>query len=346
MSPDARHQVEREELRVALERALTQHFGTRRSVKRLCRRVSAYSSSCAIENLEVELDRGQKLRLVFKNLSPASVLAGAKQVRPDFLYEPLREIATYENILPPQRLGTAICYGSVNSAEPERYWLFLERVTGPLLWQLGRLESWEQAARWLARLHSAFDFAKLPGRNEHFAHLVRHDKEFYHVWLSRAEEVLRHRHARTSPATCRNFRRLAGRYDRLVARLMHLPQTFIHGEFYPSNILVGSAKGRQRICPVDWELAGIASGLIDLAALTAGGWTSEERARMIAAYRHALEPGKNWPPSLPELVEAVECCQLHWCVQWLGWAPDWSPPEPHARNWLREAFRLADKLGL
>jgi len=32
-------------------------------------------------------------------------------------------------------------------------------------------------------------------------------------------------------------------------------------------------------------------------------------------------------------------------MQWLGWSPDWSPPPEHRRNWLREALRLAEKLG-
>jgi thiamine kinase-like enzyme len=45
-----------------------------------------------------------------------------------------------------------------------------------------------------------------------------------------------------------------------------------------------------RVCPVDWEMAAVGPGLIDLAALTAGWWTAhdsravtEEAARQIAA---------------------------------------------------------------
>ena len=67
---------------------------------------------------------------------------------------------------------------------------------------------------------------------------------------------------------------------------------------------------------------------------------------MVAAYREACEPVKNWPPSLAELMEAVSWCQLHLAVQWLGWAAEWSPPEPQAQDWLREALRLAERLGL
>ena len=54
-------------------------------------------------------------------------------------------------------------------------------------------------------------------------------------------------------------------------RLLALPVGFIHGELYPSNVLVGERTGR--ICAVDWEMAGIGPLLLDLAALTSGAWT-------------------------------------------------------------------------
>jgi thiamine kinase-like enzyme len=365
MISNGRCQVERGELAAALEQVLTRHFGARRRLRWLRRRLSVYSSSCTIENLEVELDSGQKLRLIFKDLSPTTLLAGAQQVRPDFLYQPQREITTYEAVLRDRGLGTATCYGSVHAAATERHWLFLERVTGPMLWQVGRLEAWEQAGRWLARLHSEFANAgvsskctdypyrhstqegdRIPPNGKRFAHLLQHDEAFFRIWVDRAEAFLRHRHTKTSVKTRRKFRHLADRYDRLVGRLMELPRTLVHGEFYPSNIIVGRTENGHRICPVDWELAGIAPSLIDLAALTAGNWAADEQERMIAAYRDALEPTNHWPPPLPELIEAVECCRLHWAVRWLGWASDWSPPEQHARNWLREALYLSEKLRL
>src|SRR5438046_2445835 len=127
--------VPRDELQQALEQVMSEHFKTPRRLKLLRRRLSAYSSSCTIENLEVTLDRGQKLSLVLKDLSPVSRLAAARKVRPPFLYEPRRELETYRKILRPGEHGTAICYGAIESVERQRYWLFLERVKGPLLWQ-------------------------------------------------------------------------------------------------------------------------------------------------------------------------------------------------------------------
>src|ERR1043165_9521466 len=97
-------------IRDALEQLLPKHFGKRCRVKNLRRRRSAYSSSAAIENLEVESDRGRHLRLVLKDLSPASRLSTAQEIRPHFPYDPSREIEAYQRFLDP-KFGTAICYG-------------------------------------------------------------------------------------------------------------------------------------------------------------------------------------------------------------------------------------------
>jgi hypothetical protein len=343
---EIRNRIHPEELNAALEQVLREHFGARRRIKRWRRRLSVYSSSYTIENLELELNSGKQLRLVLKDLSPASLLSTAQRVRPHFLYDPLREIETYRITLDPIRHGTAVCYGAVVSNELERYWLFLERVPGPLLWQKGRIESWEMAARWLAGLHEGFATAVDSQDAGRVMHLKRYDGRFFGMWLTRAEEFLRHKNALGGPETWRRFGRLADRYDRVIEALGNLPTTFIHGEFYPSNVILREAGDGRPICPVDWELAAVAPGLIDLAALTSGDWSPEHRLAMVAAYRERLSPSKGWPPSMAEMTEALDLCRLHLSIQLLGWASEWSPPKRHARNWLHEAFRLADKLGL
>lgn len=328
------HRIHTDELRAALEDVLA------RRVKSLHRRLSNYSSSYTIENLDVELARGQRLRLVLKDLSPASLLDTAQKIRPRFLYNPQREISTYQKVLNRARLGTAFCHGAMNAPVLERHWLFLERVDGLLLWQAGNLEKWDDAARWLAMLHRKFPGARGLSRARQ---LLRYDEQFFAVWLTRADEFLGLQRGHQSPAARRRFARLASRYDRVVKRLTSLPVAFIHGEFYPSNVILRhGANGVRQVCPVDWEVAGIGPGLLDLAALTAGAWNDAEKRRFLAAYRESA-PTRD---SLDDLVEGVEFCQLHLAMQLLGWATDWSPPEKHAQNWLATALRLADKLGL
>ncbi|MFM2295465.1 MAG: hypothetical protein RLZZ350_1878, partial [Verrucomicrobiota bacterium] len=169
---------------------------------------------------------------------------------------------------------------------------------------------------------------------------LRYDEKFFGVWIGRAEKFLKQRRA----AELKKFAKLAKNYDRVVSRLAALPTTFIHGEFYASNVIVRDDTSAQRICAIDWEVAGIGPGALDLAALTAGEWSDAEKRRFVTAYREGLSSRR--APSVEELVEAVELCQLHLSVQMLGWAEDWSPPEQHAQNWLREALRLGTKHGL
>ena len=76
--------------------------------------------------------------------------------------------------------------------------------------------------------------------------------------------------------------RIARGYAPVVARLAAMPRTVIHGEFYPCNILIRGTGPRARVCPVDWELAAVGPGLIDLAALMTG-W--DDRAQRALAAR-------------------------------------------------------------
>ena len=345
MDPAIVPRVSAEELRDGLQQVLSRYYGSMRRIRKLRRRRSNYASSCAIENLEVDLDRGKHLSLVFKDLSPASLLKAAEHVRPRFLYRPEREIETYRAVLDPKTFGTPTYYGAYQRPELGEYWLFLERVSGPLLWQVGRLELWERAAAWIARLHSHF---AIDGRGQDAAMpaaLLRYDRKHCLRWANRAEDFLSHRDKTRPNGLEQRFKRIAGQYEQVAKRLLSLPRTFIHGEFYPSNIIL-RGKGRdKRVCPIDWEVAAIGPGLIDLAALTSGTWTSDQRKRLVTAYRDGLEPFQGWPPPVDELLELVDYCQLHLAVQWLGWAGDWSPPETHSQDWLREALRLADRLG-
>jgi thiamine kinase-like enzyme len=280
---------------------------------------------------------------MFKDLSPSALLEDARQAKPFFLYDPRREIQTYRSILAPARLGTPTCYGAVLDKRRGRYWLFLERVPGLRLAQVGAFSTWQQAARWLAVLHGRW-----AGKAEQMvrtAHLLRWDAVLYRTWLPRAQTFLA-RAASSQPAgTRRHLAWLAARYERVVRRLVALPRTVVHGEFYASNILVQETAAGPRVCPVDWEMAALGPGLLDLAALSAGQWTEEERLALAQAYHATLTPHGDGQPTA-EFLSALACCHLHLAVQWLGWAPAWSVPPEQQQDWLREALRQAEKLGL
>jgi len=333
--------VDAGELRAALEGAFSRHFGAPRQIAQLERRPSAYCTSFTIEELAVRLDDGTALRLMFKDLSWRSLPERARRAKPAFLHNPLREIEVYRTILSPRRLGTATCYGAVVDHARRRYWLFLEQVPGIELYQVGELATWQGVARWLAAFHARFDGAETE-RSGLSAHLLYHDAAFYRRWLRRA---LAFSHT-AEPRVARGVAWLAERYERVIDCLLALPPTLIHGEFYASNVLVQETGGGLRVCPVDWEMAARGPGLLDLAALTAGTWTEEEKTSLALAYHAALPPDGGSRAPRSEFLAALDCCHIYLAIQWLGWSPDWSPPPEHAQDWLGVALRLAEKLGL
>src|SRR5215204_972193 len=105
---------------------LTETFGKRRSIRRLVRRSCPYTSSFKIDELDVQFNDGSRLPLLLKDLGRDGMLEVARDVRPEFLYEPRREIDAYRWILPHAPNGTAAHYGAVVEPLAGRYWLFLE----------------------------------------------------------------------------------------------------------------------------------------------------------------------------------------------------------------------------
>lgn len=332
------------ELQSALEDLLCDHFGVPSRIVALERHPSAYRTSFAIEELDVSLGDGANLALIFKDLCRKAMTGKARAAKPEFLYDPLREIGTYERILPLHRMGTPTCYGTVIDERRDRFWLFLERVAGRALYQVGDFAVWREVARWLAAMHRHFAQEIHPLMQAPSVPLLRYDGDYYWLWLQRARTFLRG-HVSTG-GTCPDMEWLAGRYHLVVERLLALPVTFIHGEFYASNILVQEAADNLRVCPVDWEMAAIGPGLLDLAALTAGKWTGEQKSFLAHAYYSGLYPEGSGAETWDAFRTSLDYCYLHVALQWLGWSRRWTPPRDHAQDWLHEVVRLSEKLQL
>lgn len=320
------------ELHDALGRALTEAgVGFPREIRR---RPFEYRTSFPLEELDVELEDGTELRLVFKDLGWAGLDEEARLAKPEFLHDPLREPAVYASVLAPADFGAPRYYGSAIDPGAGRCWLFIERVEGRELYQVGNLELWRTAGSWLGEMHLAL--AEDLERHAERGRLIDYDAAFYRRWMDRAREFAT---APDLPASrAESLGRLAERYDSVVEGLLDLPKTVIHGEFYASNVLVGDG-ATPRVCPVDWELAATGPGLVDLAALISGGWSEGDREAIVAAYRSAV--GGAFSPA------QLDLCRLHLAVQWLGWAPpSWTPPEEQRHDWLDEALTLAERLHL
>jgi hypothetical protein len=291
---------------------------------------SRYSTSHPIDNVEVRFADGSNARLVCKDLARAGLLPAARRVKPAFVHRQPREPGVYTQLLAPAGLGTAACIAVLRDGRDAR-WLVLEQVDGVELFQVGDVARWQAAARWAARLHRHF-----AGRVDELylgtLPLLRHDEWWVRRWVQRAS-------SRREPSEQVALARVRALAPTLAHRYTSLPRTFVHGELYASNVLVG-ATALSRVCPIDWEMAAIAPGLVDLAALTAGQWSGTERQSIESAYCDAAGVSHD-----DGFAEALDVCRLVACVQWLGWAPGWHAPAEHAHPWLDEAMDIADRLG-
>jgi thiamine kinase-like enzyme len=212
-------------------------------------------------------------------------------------------------------------------------------VQGRLLWQVGEFDVWLETARWLARMHAQVG-RPTPAIVEQ-ARLLHYDAAFCGRW---AERALQYASASAEASTV--LRHIAARYSRVTDRLAALPASFLHGEFYASNVLVASNGDATGIFPVDWEMAGVGPGLLDLAALVSGHWDAHERRAFARAYFDELHGEASDVARFEKLHEGLEWCRLHVAIQWLGWSENWSPPKEHAHNWLRDIRELASTLDL
>jgi aminoglycoside phosphotransferase (APT) family kinase protein len=327
-------------------------------------------STFPLERLQVELRDGRQMSIAFKRLEWGGLEPDARLSKPSFTFEATREPAVYASLLPLGPYGPPRFIGSLRSDEGRGRWLFVEWVQGRELHQVGSIALWIEVARWLAMLHVALA-TEVDGR-AHAAQLPRHDAVHCKRWAQRASRFAKEQDG-ASEGT-RFLCHLLRRYDAVVEQLSQLPLTVIHGDFYASNVLIegdldgprvapvdsdskrlrvapvdSDSKGLRiapvdsdskelRIAPVDWEMAAVGSGLLDLAALSSGKWTSADREAMRAAY--AAVDG------IPAFsTRDFDLVRLHHAVQRLGWAPPcWSAPESQRHDWLTDAIMLAESL--
>jgi hypothetical protein len=300
------------------------------------RRPYRYATSAPLEEVRVRTDDGAETLLILKDLSRDRLLPDARRSKPEFLHEPRRELETYRRVLGPAGIGPR----TFAVVDDGRQWLLLQKIAGVELWQVGDLSVWKRVAAWLGGLHASFA-GRVDTVREANPHLLEHSPASYRSWCDRARSALSESADPRAPSLLEAL--LA--YDRVVERLDALPRTFVHGELYPSNVLVALAEEPVGVYPVDWEMAAIGPGLIDVAALV-GGWGAPDRERLESAYLQALTDAGGSSSRIDELKAGVSSCRLHLSLQWLGWASGWQPPREHAHDWLGEALLLSRELGL
>ena len=298
---------------------------------------SRYATTHTLLEAEGELADGSTLALMLKRIDVDESFGDRSAGKPTPVYDGMREALVYRTLLADREPNVPFLYGVVRADGANAgSWLMLERIRGRELYQFEAIERWEEAAAWLAGFHARglsitrFQVACRAAR------LLDHTPLLLRGWYSRA---CRFAEARAEEGAQRALERLARPYRLAVDLALQLPRTLIHGDFYPSNILLQRRREGVVVRPVDWELAGLGPGLFDLAALIAGDWSEPARDRIARAYREAVPPESRVDRATFE--RSLLACQLVIAGQWLGWAPAWTPPPEHRTDWLTAALNAA-----
>jgi len=282
---------------------------------------SPYASSHFLIDVAVSTS-GELLHLVMKDIQSPS--PQARLARPNTPRIESREADVYTTMLP-EITGPPRFFGAHRLKG--HHWLLLERVRGRELTKVGEQRIWDMAARWLGHLHTS-------GATSPKSGVVR-DEAYLDQALARARKGIE-----AAPGAYR-LNRVTEGWARIVELLLTIPASVMHGDAFPANVLVGEAN---RVCFVDWELAGFGPGLIDLAALTAGKWSDVERLRMVASYAQGLTDSGT--VNTTGLIEHLLVCRILLAVEMMGALRDWQPPSHQVWDWPRELGSLLDQFGL
>jgi Phosphotransferase enzyme family len=265
----------------------------------LDRQPNTYTSTFPSEIVRCRLGNGRELRLLCKygadHRTSLSGLTGHKGGVP-------YEAAVYRQVLWMSRPTTPTFYGAYRDGETGDTWLILEYLDDSVRLRKMRQPSAAMtlAARWIGQFHNATEECLLDAS---MRSLTRYDAEYYLAWSRRTSLLADHLRQRFPWLTT-----LCGRFEEVVALLLASPQTVIHGEYYPSNVLF---RGKT-VYPIDWESAAVAAGEIDLASLTEN-WGAEIERQCKLEYQRV-----RWPKGPPAVFERRLCsARLYLQFRWL-----------------------------
>lgn len=287
------------------------------------RHANAGESYYASEVVTCKWPEGRTVRLLVKYGDGEDTMGSGLRAGPAY------EALVYRQVLAPFGVRVPRCYGSWRESVRGIDVLVLEYLEGVHAHRTpDQVESIASAAGWVGHLQkcatSAVEDGTMPFLNVY-------DADLYRYWTFRARDFER--------------RTLAGRawlvafcdqIDRVIDMLQGVPQTLIHGDYYPDNMLYLDG----RISVFDWEQTAIAPGEIDLASLTVG-WHEEVVQAAEAAYCRA-----RWPGGTPGSFQGtLEAARIYVLLRLLGEARGW--PDRSTRRWRVDLLRQsADRLGL
>lgn len=274
--------------------------------------------------------------VLHKDLNPERLTAAARLARPNWINDPMREILVYQRLLvgapagPPKLIAAGTGRGTEHGGGPaaEGWWIRLEHVDGMPLTEVGDLDRWLDAARWIGRFHAWTDtLDHVPD-----VHPVR--------WTRGALAGVYCDAVAVAPnGSMAPILSHGARADELVDLLCSEPSGVIHGELTASNVVIPTNPDRP-VCVVDWELCGTGPRLLDLASLVVG-WPDDTVEQFLDVYVTAAGRHGDDDPR-----RQLDAARLHLALRWLAAeGRGWRSPIEHRTDWAAEARGSADRLG-
>ena len=281
--------------RDVLERGLgvLLHTGGRPAVELLDRQAHGESSTFPIEVVTCRIATGERLELLCKYSADREHAGHGHRGGVE------HEARVYRDVLSGCGLSVPRFRGSYRDPTSGWTWLVIDYLEGAAT--SDSPAGVVRAAEWIGRFHAAWDG---PARGRTSLPLRVYDRAYYLGWARRTVEF-----AGPHLGELPWLPELCERFVGIAAALLESPQTVIHGEYYPLNVLVDA----RDVYPVDWEAAAIGPGEIDLASLTQS-WPADIVARCEQAYLAARWPGG----ALAGFQRALEVARLYWLFRWLG----------------------------
>jgi len=252
----------------AVERCVRAGFADGGPVVSVVRQANPYASISPSEIVRVALAGGSTVPLFLKPMGPF------EPGHPDKA-DWRREGDVYRRLFTDPALPVPASHGCLPAQGGSPEALLLEYVDAPSL-RYQAFPAWRVAARALCRLH--LHFASRADELRALPSLLRLDDAYFESWAARAIGVAR---ARSDALGQRLGHAMRG-HAAVLQRLRQQPPTLVHNDLAPKNVLVGG-DGRGPVRIVDWEMAGIGPGLLDLAHLLAGLGEDDERG-LVEAY--------------------------------------------------------------
>ncbi|HWP32646.1 MAG TPA: phosphotransferase [Solirubrobacterales bacterium] len=312
------------ELGADLEMAVRRVAGSRAEIAGVHRAPNPYASVSPSEVVSVELATGERVAIFVKHLGEEQRSHPDKRLRE-------REVRVYGELLGDRDLPVARFLGSGRDKATGRRRLFLEYVDG---WSLKYrdLNHWYTAARRLAHLHLAF--AREADRLLERDFLLRLDSDYVLAWAGRALAAV----SSLSAEQASRLRRTVDDLEVVAELLAAQPPTLVHNDLAPKNVIAATSAIPGRTCIVDWEMAGVGCGLLDLTHLMYG-LPPREVGRMLDLYRRELA-GTGLMPSGEEGKRLLAACRLHGALYRLAHADVWGLPLERVGEWIAESEEL------